>query len=103
MFLVWDVCGLLCSCVWLFCMYLRQGNTKGIFIYILLLMAARGGKGVEGDEGRSLHEGSVSMVTPHPLSAPLKAVLRQQMFVSLSTLRGWVAGGRVEQGAGGGT
>lgn len=32
-------------------------------------MAARGGKGAEGDEGRSLHEGSVSMVTPphhHP-------------------------------------
>ena len=56
-------------------------------------MAAKGcRRGTEGEEGRSLREGSVSMVTPPHLSAALKVVLRQQMSVSLGTLRGRVEG-----------
>lgn len=71
--------------------------------------------GGEEDEDRSLHEGSVSMVIRRrrrhhrPVSAPLKAVLRQQMFVSPGALSwgavGWVGGCVFVDGgrAGGGT
>lgn len=53
-------------------------------------MAARGGAGgAEEGDGRSLHVGFVSMATPS--SAPLKAVLRQQMSVSAGTLEGAAA------------
>lgn len=39
------------------------------------------------------------MVTPPPLSAPLKAVLRQQMSVSLGTLGGGGGGARWRGGS----
>ncbi len=64
-------------------------------------MAARGGEGAHGEmKVEVCNEGSVSMVTPPththtPLSAPLKAVLRQQMSVSLGTLMG---GGWLREG-----
>lgn len=94
-----------CACVCFVC-FSGRGTVK-VFSSTSTDGCWRWRRGAEGDEGRSLHEGSVSMVTPHPLSAPLKAVLRQQMSVSLGTLGGRgggvVEGGRVERGAGGGT
>lgn len=97
-------------CVFVLCVSqtgdgMRAGGTKGIFIYFYgWLPKVENGGGGEEDEDRSLHEGSVSMVIrrrrrhchrhQRPVSAPLKAVLRQQMFVSPGALS-WGAVGRV--------
>lgn len=56
---VWMTCARVCFCV------CKIGNTKGISS-TSTDGCQRWRRGTEGDEGRSLHEGSVSMVTPTP-------------------------------------
>lgn len=53
----WDVCA---------CVFLRTGTLQDFFLSTSTDGCQGWSRGAEEDEGRSLHEGSVSMVTPPP-------------------------------------